>query len=95
MNKLAVKDLLKSQDTKHSGSLPVDKFFGCLLDLGAPLEEEDKSKLLAIYDKKGEGSLSYADLLEEHKYIHAVSVAAPELAMDMLCGREGLEWRQL
>ena len=73
VNKIAVKDHLKSQDSECSGSMAVEKFFGCLLDLGAPLEEEHKTKLLAIYDKKGEGSLSYQDLLAEHKYIHAVS----------------------
>ncbi len=73
MNKLAVKELLKSKDEESSGSLPVEAFFECLADLGAPLEEEHKTKLLAIYDKKGEGSLSYRDLLDEHKYIHAVS----------------------
>lgn len=35
--------------------------------------EENMSKLIAIYDKAKHGRLSYDDLLEEHKYVHAVS----------------------
>lgn len=68
-----MKDLLKSYDSEGTGSLETEDFFSCLSGMGKLLEEECKAKLLAIYDKKGEGKMNYGDLLADHKYIHAVS----------------------
>ncbi len=73
VNKLGVKGLLKDADTDGKGSLSTDMFMSTLSTISIPLEEESRAKLLAIYDKKGEGEISYSDLLSEHKYIHAVS----------------------
>ena len=63
----------RAQDTDKTGSLPVDTFMNCLSDLHAPLADEGRTKLLVIYDKRGEGTVSYDDLLNDHKYIHTVS----------------------
>lgn len=73
MNKLAVKDLLKGFDSENNGSLETEDFFTSMSSMGMPLTEEGKAKLLTVYDKKGEGKISYSDLLSDHKYIHAVS----------------------
>ena len=72
VNKFLVKELLKSHDDKSNGSLGTDDFVSCLYGIGAPLDETSKTKLLAVYDKKGEGKINYIDLLSDHKYIHAV-----------------------
>lgn len=73
MSKMAVKDLLKSFDSEDKGSLETDDFFTSMSGMGMPLTEDGKAKLLTVYDKKGEGKISYSDLLSNHKYTHAVS----------------------
>ena len=73
MNKLAVKDLLRGFDSENKGSLETEDFFTSMASMAMPLTEEGKAKLLTVYDKKGEGKISYNDLLSDHKYIHAVS----------------------
>ena len=40
--------------------------------MGAPLTGQDMTKLMRIYDKKGEGHLDWDDLISEHKYINVV-----------------------
>ena len=60
-------------DVERKGALETDELFSSLSDLGVPLEEEGRTRLLAVYDKKGSGKISYEDLLADHKYIHAVS----------------------
>ena len=42
--------------------------------MGVPLQSDDLTSLLAIYDKKGEGVMNYDDYISEQKYIHAVSL---------------------
>lgn len=66
-------DLLREQDPTLSGSITTDVFTTTLESIGVPLSSEEMAKLLAVYDKKGEGKLNYDDLLTEQKYIHAVS----------------------
>ena len=73
VNKLAVKQLLKSFDYERTGVLETEEFFSSLTTMGIPLDEEGRTKLLSIYDKKKEGKVNYEDLLADHKYIHAVS----------------------
>lgn len=41
--------------------------------IDAPLNEEQWENFLKIYDKKGEGSINWDDILSDHKYVHAVS----------------------
>ena len=67
---------MKLVDTEGKGTLETEEFFSSMADIGIPLSalsEDGKTKLLAIYDKKGEGRFPYQDFLDEHKYIHAVS----------------------
>ena len=66
-------DLLREQDPGVSGSISTEMFISILESIGVPLSSEEMTKLLTIYDKKGEGKLNYDDLLTEQKYIHAVS----------------------
>lgn len=73
VNRLAVKDLLRSYDPDNTGVMDTEDFFSSLSGMGVPMTEEGKTKLLAVYDKKGEGKLNYQDILADHKYIHAVS----------------------
>ena len=73
MNKRAILDLLKEEDPGRSGTLPSDLFTSVLQRIEVPLDAEEISKLLAVYDKKGEGVVNYDDFLSEQKYIHAVS----------------------
>ena len=74
MNKKVVLDLLKEQSTEKSDAIATEQFFSVLEGIGAPLESDNKVKLLAIYDKKGEGKINYGDFLTEQKFVHAVSV---------------------
>lgn len=73
VNKISVKEMLRGHDTERTGSLPVVTFMACLSELHIPLSQDSKTKLLAIYDKKGEGVINYDELLSVHKYIHTVS----------------------
>ena len=73
MNKRDIMDLLRAQDPNGTGMIPTDTFTSTLQSIKAPLEHDELSKLLAIYDKKGEGVMNYDDLISEQKYIHAVS----------------------
>jgi len=72
VNKLAVRDLLKSYDAESTGMVETEDFFSCLSGMGKSLDVEHKTKLLATYDKKKEGKINFGDLLSDHKYIHAV-----------------------
>ena len=54
--------------------MPTDELFGALDSMGMGLQSDDQSKLLKLYDKKGEGFINWDDLITDHKYIHAVSV---------------------
>lgn len=76
MNKATVSELFRSHDEGGElvGSISTDNFMESLKLLQCPIKsEENMSKLIAIYDKAKHGRLSYDDLLEEHKYVHAVS----------------------
>ena len=73
VNKGLVKDTLRTFDTEKTGSLPVDSFMACMSELHIPLNEKSKPELLAIYDKKGLGTINYIELLSEHKYVPIVS----------------------
>lgn len=73
MNRHSVLDLLREQDPDNKGTLPTDTFTSTLQSIAVPLESDEFSKLLALYDKKGEGVMNYDDFLTEQKYIHAVS----------------------
>lgn len=74
VNKVAVKEMLCSYDPDKTGTIETEDFFSSLSGMGMPLTEEGRTKLLAVYDKKGEGKMNYNDLLADHKYIHAVSL---------------------
>ena len=78
MNKLAVKEMCLSYDPDVTGTMETEDFFSGLSGMGLPLEDEAKTKLLAVYDKKGEGKMNYTDLQADHKYIHAVSLEDSE-----------------
>lgn len=76
MNKASVTELLRSHDEGGElvGNITTENFMESLKLLQCPVRsDENISKLIAIYDKAKHGRLSYDDLLEEHKYIHAVS----------------------
>ena len=81
MNKRDIMDLLRAQDPKGTGMIPTDAFTSTLQSIKAPLEHDELSKLLAIYDKKGEGVMNYDDFISEQKYIHAVSSLIPRLSL--------------
>ena len=72
VNKKAVHDLLKEQDTAKTDIVTTEQFFSTLEGVGVPLDSDNKGKLLAIYDKKGEGKLNYSDFIAEQKFVHAV-----------------------
>ena len=77
MNKASVSELLRSHDEGGElvGNISTDNFVESLKLLQCPVNnDENISKLSAIYDKAKHGRLNYDDLLEEHKYVHAVSV---------------------
>lgn len=74
MNKRDIMDLLRAQDPNGTGTIPTDTFTSILQSIKAPLEHDELSKLLTIYDKKGEGVMNYDDFISEQKYIHAVSL---------------------
>ena len=65
--------MLKEGSVNDDGVIQSDVFKELMTQMGAPLSEEEEEKLLKIYDKKGEGSINWDDLLTDHKYVHAVS----------------------
>ena len=76
MNKASISDQLRSHDEGGElvGNITTENFVESLKLLQCPVRsDENISKLIAIYDKAKHGRLSYDDLLEEHKYVHAVS----------------------
>lgn len=76
VNKPSVSELLRSHDEGGElvGNISTDNFVESLRLLQCPVNnDENISKLTAIYDKAKHGRISYDDLLEEHKYVHAVS----------------------
>ena len=73
MNKAALLDVLQAQEENRGTVMPTEAFALALESMGAPLTGQDMTKLMRIYDKKGEGRLDWDDLISEHKYINAVS----------------------
>ena len=73
MNKRVVVELLKEQNQEQPDVITTDQFFSVLEGIGAPLDSDSKVKLLAIYDKKGDGKINYDDFITEQKFVHAVS----------------------
>ena len=73
MNKQVVIELLKEQCPDKTDVITTDQFFSVLEGISVPLDSDSKVKLLAIYDKKGEGKLNYDDFITEQKFVHAVS----------------------
>ncbi len=71
-NKQLVYYSLKDTTTGDDGVIQCDVFKDILTQCNIPLTEEEWEKLLKIYDKKGEGRMSWDDLLTDHKYVHAV-----------------------
>ena len=88
MNKKVLVDLLKEQDEAKSEVITTEQFFSTLEGIAAPLDSDIKVKLLAIYDKKGEGKINYADFLTEQKFVHAVSL----VFYCVLCVEYGVEY---
>lgn len=72
MNKKVLLDLLKEQNTEKSEVITTEQFFSTLEGIAAPVDSDNKVKLLAIYDKKGEGKINYTDFITEQKFVHAV-----------------------
>ena len=72
MNKKILLDLLKEQNTEKSEVITTEQFFSTLEGIAAPVDSDKKVKLLAIYDKKGEGKINYTDFITEQKFVHAV-----------------------
>ena len=64
---------LKYSPDNKEGTIPVDRFKEALGELRVPLGGEEWEKLMKTYDKKETGSMSWDDLLTDHKYVHAVS----------------------
>ena len=77
-------DLLREQDPDSKGTISTDALTSTLQSIAVPLESDEFSKLLALYDKKGEGVMNYNDFLSEQKYIHAVSRMAA-VCICMVC----------
>ena len=72
MNKKVLVDLFKEQDTAKLEVITTEQFFSIVEGIAAPLDSDNKVKLLAIYDKKGEGKINYTDFITEQKFVHAV-----------------------
>ena len=72
MNKKVLVDLFKEQDTAKSEVITTEQFFSVVEGIAAPLDSDNKVKLLAIYDKKGEGKINYTDFVTDQKFVHAV-----------------------
>lgn len=53
--------------------------------MGMSLQSDERSKLIKIYDKKGEGFVNWDDLVSEHKYIHAVSFCVSMFIYIYMC----------
>ena len=75
MNKPRLLELCREQQSGEGGVITTEAFTSVLHTMGAPLESEGLTSLLAIYDKKGEGVMNYDDFISEQKFIHAVSNA--------------------
>ena len=60
--------------------MTTEAFTSVLHTMGVPLQSDDITSLIAIYDKKGEGVMNYDDYVSEQKYIHAVSFYMPLVA---------------
>ena len=73
MNKRVVVELLKEKSPDKSDVITTDEFFSVLEGINAPLDSDSKVKLLAIYDKKGEGKINHDEFITEQKFVHAVS----------------------
>ena len=76
VNKTCFSELLRSHDEGGElvGNISIENFVESLKLLQCPVNNnENISKLTAIYDKAKHERLNYDDLLEEHKYVHAVS----------------------
>ena len=72
MNKISISELLRSHDEGGElvGNITTDNFVGSLKLLQCPVNnDENISKLSAIYDKAKHGRINYDDLLEDHKYV--------------------------
>jgi len=75
MNKTSVTELLRSHDEggESIGTITTENFIESLKLLHCPINDDGISKLIVQYDKSKQGRLNYEDMLEEHKYVHAVS----------------------
>ena len=83
MNKQLLLDLCHEQRSGDGGAIATDAFTSILHTMRVPLQSDNLTSLLAIYDKKGEGVMNYDDYISEQKYIHAVSHG--QYYTDMLC----------
>jgi Ca2+-binding EF-hand superfamily protein len=72
VNKKVLVDLFKEEDAAKSEVITPEQFFSTLEGIAAPLDSDIKVKLLATYDKKGEGKVNYTDFITEQKFVHAV-----------------------
>lgn len=73
-NKHLLLDLCREHRSGDSYMIITEAFTSSVLQpMGAPLQSENLTSLLAIYDKKVEGVINYDDFIFEQKYIHAVS----------------------
>ena len=70
---MTVVPLLKSHEDNKDSVMPTESFTRALTAIGVPLNAEDWARLLKVYDKKGEGSINWDDLLTDHKYVNTVS----------------------
>lgn len=75
VNKTSVNEVLRSHDEGGEliGSISTENFIESLKLLQCPINDDGISKLIVQYDKSKQGRLNYQDMLEEHKYVHAVS----------------------
>ena len=65
-------EVLRAQEENQGTVIPTETFASALESIGAPLTGHDMTKLMRIYDKKGEGRFDWDDLISEHKYVNAV-----------------------
>jgi ankyrin repeat protein len=71
VNKRQLLELCREQQSGEGGVITTEAFTSVLHTMGAPLQSEGLTSLLAIYDKKGEGVMNYDDFISEQKFIHA------------------------
>ena len=99
-NRYSVYTTLRDDGSNKEGILPTSVFKDLMNGMRVPLSGDEWDKLLKTYDKKGEGSINWNDMLTDHKYIHAVraqkcSVPMVTIILLIYCLVRTTSWGQM